>query len=252
MRHNAGHNRARLQAPTARRRGATQLGHRQRELFLFLALQEARVRKFGTADELARLRHRGVWWDPARAVADGVEYDKLKGKISTWLRDLEQRGLVATVGSATGNRRTRFVKLTSLGYEEAVGLAQRSGMPKSTWEKASGIEATKRRIAAVRRLIAAGDAAATDVEELAYLERKLSVLRRLPHLDAQGDDALMALAEVSQWLRTWPGDGSELAAEMQEAYASALFITFRDDTDKPSRSLVLPGRNRKQTQETRV
>lgn len=252
MRHNAGHNVAQLKAPTARRRGATQLGHRQRELLLFLALQEARVRRFGTPDELARLRHRGIWWDPANTVTDGADYDKLKSKISTWLRDLERRGLVATVGSATGNRRTRFVKLTPLGHDEAVGLAQRSGMPKSTWEKASGIEATKRRIAAVRRLIDARDATPSDGEELAYLERKLSVLRRLPHLDAQGDDAIMALAEVSQWLRSWPGDGGELAAEMQEAYGSALFCTFRDDTDRPSRSLVLPRRNRKQTQEKRV
>lgn len=252
MRHNARHNRAHLQAPSPRRRGAAQLGHRQRELLLFIALQEARVRKFGTPDEVARLRHRGIWWDPANAVARGVDYDKLKSKVSTWLRDLERRGLVATVGSATGHRRTRFVKLTQLGYEEAVGVAQRSGMSKSAWEKASGIEATKRRIAAVRRLVGSGTAKPSETEELAYLERKLSVLRGLPHLDAQGDDALLALAEVSQWLRTWPDDGGELASEMREAYGSALFDTFRDDTDKPNRSLVLPGRNRKQTQENRV
>jgi DNA-binding MarR family transcriptional regulator len=156
----------------AARRVPKYLGRFQRELLMHLAIREARIMRTGTPAEQRRLKTRGLTWEPAKAVQDEVDYTPaLSNRISAALRALEDLRFIRTTGHADGRRRTRFIKVTTLGLREAVDTAHRRGRSARAWQRRPG---SALELDFIQQRLAATD----DPAERRDIERELRRARR--------------------------------------------------------------------------
>lgn len=227
MRHNAGHNTSRPTRPS----GAKGLGIFQRELLLHIAIRTAQAILEGNTEQRADLV-KGFRWQPAKAVANEVDYTPtLRKRVSTALWTLEKRGLVTTTGGTPERRRTSHVKLMPLGWKESTALAARGGLPETKWRETRGTRELRREAAATRDRLRHDPSEQPlrdrlrqlrDAIELHETEPLYTLLGKQPTREVEAR-TLLTYARMSQWLRTFPKDDV-----VRKRYRLAVLEYFKD------------------------